>query len=162
MVPSTQSPSSRWRSCAIIYNRTVHMDRMKCKRSRFLSFHKFYLNTNNHKRQITFSQRKIISSSPSVRSCSMSCCQLSQLKYINKCSCRFVGRPVYLSLCGIRLFSLGCRSSSTMASIISWSVVCKPFQSLQSKNRKSNQNMVVVRFDAVRTYFSSGRAHISA
>lgn len=42
----------------------------------------------------------------------------------------------YLSLCGMRLFSFGCSSSVTVASIISWRVVCKPTQSLQFRFKK--------------------------
>lgn len=37
---------------------------------------------------------------------------------------------VYLSLCGVRLLSAGWSSSDTVASIISWRIVCKPVQSL--------------------------------
>lgn len=39
----------------------------------------------------------------------------------------------YLSLCGIKLFSFGCSSSDTVASIISNNIACNPFQSLEEK-----------------------------
>lgn len=39
----------------------------------------------------------------------------------------------YLSLCRIRLFSVGCNNSDTVASTISWRIVCKAAQSLQNE-----------------------------